>query len=269
MKKVLTGIFVLSLLFALTFTALPQRDENTGKIKIGTPDDTGGMIIHYLVNEKGFQDAAIKNDFETYPLKDCCVSASQWALSTDLIDLAVMCPDAAENLLGKDNRFEVFSPVLLNSDVVVVKPGISPQKIGVVQNRGYQLKIVNDKFGPDSVAVPMLQSAIPYAFEKNAVDGVVVDLLKSYSLEGDKLASATKGGDNVTYVLVVRKSFKEDPRFREFITLLQQSANELNQPDILQAEIYKYQQITITKEEVEKWSRFRIRFLFTIPETAG
>ncbi len=255
------------LLLVVSLLNFPQREDNNGKVKIGAPDDTGGMILHYLVNEKGYRGAEVKGSFELYQVKDCCASTSQWALSTNLYDLAVMCPDAAASLLEKDRRFEVVGPVLVNSDIVVVRSGIEPKKIGISQNRSHQEQITTGVFGPGVAAVSMLPSAIPYAYEKKAVDGVVVDALRGFTMAGEKIPAPAAAGGHVTYVLVVNKSFKEDPRYHEFIRLFQAAAEELNNPDVLVEEIKKYKNIDLAGEEVEEWNRLGIRHVFITPGT--
>ncbi len=213
MRNYLVIAAALLLFMAGCFT-LPHPEKDNGKVKIGTPDDTGGMIIHYLVNTKGYGGTTIQQDFAMYPVKDCCASTAQWALSTNQYDLAIMCPDAAASLIEKDGRFEIVTPSLVNSDIVVTKAGQAPKKIGIAQNRNHQVKIVADLFGEDCVTAPMLLAAIPYAYEKNAVDGVVVDALRGFTMNGDKLPATTGELDeHVTYVLVVNKSFKPDPRY--------------------------------------------------------
>ncbi|NLI11788.1 MAG: hypothetical protein GX425_04000 [Peptococcaceae bacterium] len=269
MKKVFAVLVASVLLFLVAFSAFPQREENNGKVKIGAPDDTGGMIIHYLINKKGYGDAETQGDFEIYTVKDCCASTSQWALSSDLLDLAVMCPDAAASLLEKDGRFEIVSPCLVNSDIVVVRPGVVPQKIGVAQNRSHQEQIAAGVFGPDVATAPMLPAAIPYAYEKNAVDGVVVDALRGFTMAGEKIPAPAVPDGHITYVLVVNKSFKKDPRYHEFISLFQVSVEELNKPDALLEEIMKYKNIEFTREEVEQWNRLGIRHVFTTPGIRG
>lgn len=268
MKKALVALAAAVLLF-LAGSAFPQREEDNGKVKIGAPDDTGGMIIHYLEQVKGYQDAETQHDFEMYPVKDCCASTSQWALSSDLLDLAVMCPDAAASLLEKDDRFEIVSPCLVNSDIVVVRPGVVPQKIGVAQSRSHQEQIAAGIFGWECATAPMLPAAIPYAYEKKAVDGVVVDALRGFTMSGEKIAAPAGPAGHVTYVLVVSKSFKEDPRYDQFLRLFQESVEELNDPDVLIEEIRRYKDIELTREEVEQWNRLGIRHVFTTPGTRG
>lgn len=268
MKNLFTAAAVLVLL-VVCFVSLPQPEKDHGKVKIGAPDDTGGMIIHYLVNEKGYDGVEVQQEFELYPVKDCCASTAQWALSTNQYDLAVMCPDAAASLLEKDDCFEIVSPYLVNSDIVIIKSGVTPQKIGVSQNRSHQVQIVAELFGEACTTSTMLPAGLPYAYEKNAVDGVVVDALKGFNMTGDKLPATNGESDHITYVLVVNKDFKTDPRYQVFLRLFEESVDELNKPEILAEEICKYKNIDIPREEVNQWNRLRIKHVFTTPETHG
>ncbi|KAF1084174.1 hypothetical protein SPSYN_02578 [Sporotomaculum syntrophicum] len=270
MRNYLVLAAVLGLLLMAGNVTLPQPEKDNRLVKIGTPDDTGGLIIHYLVNTKGYAGAMVQQDFTMYPVKDCCASTAQWGLSTNLYDLAIMCPDAAVSLIAKDNRFEIVSPSLVNSDIVVIKSGQAPKKIGVAQNRNHQVKIVADHFAGDCATVPMLPSAIPYAYVKNVVDGVVVDALKGLTMQGTKLPATTnESEEHVTYVLVVNKSFKPDPRYHKFLRLFAESAVELNQPEILATAISNYKNIDFGHEEVNQWNRLRIKHVFTTPGIRG
>ena len=79
----------------------------------------------------------------------------------------------------------------------------------------------------------MLPAAIPYAFEKKAVDAVVVDALRGFTMDGEKIPASTAAGGHVTYVLVVNKSFKSEPRYQQFIDLFKAAVEELNDPAVL------------------------------------
>jgi hypothetical protein len=267
MSKIFAVTVVAAMLLLAACTASPQKEGNNGKVRIGAPDDTGGMIVHYLVNEKGYQEAEVLGDFELYQVKDCCASTSQWALSTNQYEIAVMCPDAAVSLLEKDSRFEIVAPVLINSDIVVARPGTEPQKIGVSQNRSHQEQLATAVFGPGVISAPMLPAAIPYAYEKKAVDAVVVDALRGFTMDGEKIPASTAAGGHVTYVLVVNKSFMSEPRYQQFIDLFKAAVEELNDPAVLIKEIREYKNINLTREEVEQWNRLGIRHVFTTPGT--
>ena len=255
---------IIGLLFAVLTVALlfSGGGKEDSKINIGAPYDSGGMIIHYLITAKKFQVAKVMDDFAMYPINDCCTSTSEWALSTDELDIALLCPDAAKELVEKDRRFEIAGPALVNSDVIVITPGIKPQRVSFSQKRNYQKELVSRKFGPECAAVPMLSAAVPYALGKKAVDGAVVDILKGILLKGEKISSAGKDSDLVTYVLVVRKDFRKDPLYPRFMALLKEAVDELNTPGVLIKEVKEFKKIDLTVPEVEQWGQLKIRYVF-------
>ncbi|MBP2627014.1 MAG: putative rane protein [Firmicutes bacterium] len=264
MKKIVWAILLIGLV--VFFTALP-REKSLNKIRIGAPDDVSGLIVHYLLNSKGLQGETVIQNFTVLGVKDCCGSNTQWALSSEELDIAIMCPDAATMLLEKDSRYVVVSPILANSDVIVVKNGVFPQLVGIAQNRDYQAQLVHDTFGPKCVPVNMHAASLPYAFEKSAVEGVVVDILKSFALQGSKLPSFYRETDRVTAVLVVRKAFMDDVRYKDFLRLYDQGVNELSQPDVMRAELKKFKSIELSEEDMQIWKQLKIKFLFVRPET--
>ncbi|MDD3654895.1 MAG: hypothetical protein PHO01_12100, partial [Desulfotomaculaceae bacterium] len=85
----------------------------------------------------------------------------------------------------------------------------------------------------------------------------------------DKLPATAEAAGHITYVLVINKGFKEDPRYQEFLHLFQESVGDLNNPDILLEAIRKYKNIEFTRKEVELWSRLGIRYVFTAAQTRG
>ncbi|WP_418791800.1 ABC transporter substrate-binding (seleno)protein SaoB [Phosphitispora sp. TUW77] len=255
----LIGLILVAMIYTVWVSG---RGKEGSKINIGASSDSGGMIIHYIVNNKKFLPANVSDNFAMFPVKDCCSSTSEWALSTGDLDIALLCPDAANKLIEKDGRFEVVGPVLVNSDIIVVKQDIKPQKISYSQKRSFQKKLIKEKFGPACDAVPMLPAAVPYAFEKGVVDGAAVDVLKGLLLKGEKNSSAGKTEDLVTYVLVVRKEFKKNSLYRQFMTLLKESVTEMNTAGVLIKEAKVFMNINFTEREAEQWRRLKIRYVF-------
>ncbi len=256
------GLIAACVGIALIVLCAAGEQARSKKIKIGVPDDSAGLLIHYIIHEKQFQGAEVVRQFEMYPIRDCCTTTSEWALSTDALDMAVMCPDAARILLEKDPRYKILGPCLLNSDMIVTKPGIRPKKIAVTRKRGYQEKLVRERFGADTAAIPMLSSAIPFAYEKNAVNGAVIDVLKGLRLDGEKHSVSDGFSDVVTYMLVIRKSFAENPLFNEFMKVYKQSVEELEYPDVLQQALRQYKNRSFSKYEIMQWKQMRVKFVF-------
>jgi hypothetical protein len=238
----------------------PQGHADGGRVRIGCPDDTGGMLVHFAASlaEAGTLD--VRPLLQPYELNDCCSSKSQIALAVEALDMAVLCPSAAADLLAADPRFEVAGPLVVNSDVVVLRPGGPVGRVGVTQNRTYQADVVREVAGAQAQAVPMLTTSLAYAYKIQAVDGVVVDALTCFSLDGEKRSSAGPGGDRVTYVLVVRTTAADDPAVRAAEEALSGAAQALADPTTLRKEVETYAGRAMTGEEVAQWRSLGIGF---------
>jgi hypothetical protein len=200
-------------------------------IRIAAPDDLCGVLARYLVRDKELVNAKIVE--EVLPLMDCCSTTAEWALSADEIDVAWLCPDAAQNLLKKDNRFVIVGPALVNSQTLVIRKGGNPKRIAYSHKREYQKALIKKRFGTDCEAVPVMPTVLPYLYEQGSVDGVVVDVLKRLTLKGDYLSLSGDKTDVITYVLVVSKKFHGSAQFPRFITALKNSTVKLNDIDVL------------------------------------
>jgi hypothetical protein len=210
------------------FLSCTERHEG---IRIAAPDDFCGILAQYLVRDKALVNAKIAE--EVFPLMDCCSTTTEWAMSADEIDVAWLCPDAAQNLLEKDNRFLIIGPALVNSQVLVVRKGANPKRIAYSQKREYQKALIQKRFGADCEAVPVMPTALPYIYEQRSVDGVVVDILAALNLAGDHMRLSGDEGDVITYMLVVSRRFHDSTGFPQFITALKNSTAKLNDIDML------------------------------------
>ena len=263
------ALALLSLVMAAAVGLFSMRGDrrDPSKIQIGAPDDSGGLIIHYILHERGFGAAEVVKGFEAFTIKDCCTSASEWALGTERLDLAVVCPDAAQRLVEKDSRFEIAGPVLFNSDVLVIRPGGKPAKVGIAHRRPYQESLVKKRFPGGCEIVPMLPAGLPYAFERGIVDGVVVDILKAFGIPGERISSSVSGADLVAYVLVARKDFMSSPLCRRFMESYERAVAELGDTGVLARAVEEYREIRWTDREVEEWRALKVRF--ALPLKAG
>ncbi len=186
-------------------------------------------------------------------------------MSSDVLDLAIVCIDAAEKFIEKDPRFEIVGVCVENSDIFVTKSGATPNRIGVTQNRKYQEKLVKERFGGKCEVVPMLGHALPYALENNQVDGVILDVTKGWMLNGVKEETRVNR-DYSTYVLLVRNDFKKTPVYNKFITEYKNSVKELESQDVLLKELKGYVNSSITERGLDEWRRWNINLVPIIPQ---
>ncbi|MGL5507296.1 MAG: ABC transporter substrate-binding (seleno)protein SaoB, partial [Paraclostridium sp.] len=157
-----------------------------------------------------------------------------------------------------DKNFEIVNTLVQNSDVFLLK-NENPKSIGVAQNRNYQIDLVSEYY-KEAKAIPFINSGLAYALEGNKVDGVIVDAIKSLSLQGEKISTSTNK-DYGTYVLVVNKSFKKTDLYKEFISLYNKSVKKLENEKLLKKELERYIGVNLSNEEMGEFKSWKLKFL--------
>lgn len=249
-------------LAAACMPGFPDSREEGAMRYVGVPDGAAGLIARYVLKEKMGRAAIETVPFESYTLYDCCAGATQYALGSGRLDMAIMCPDAAQSLVAKDRRFEIAGPVMMNSDILITRPGDVPgeAEIAVSQKRTVQRQMVSLRFGGRGRPVPMLHSAVPFAYARGLVRAAVVDITKAYSLEGTLGGAAQNGRDFCTYVLVNKKSLRGTERYRRFMEIYGRTVREMDDAAKLLKLLQTYVSANITMGDLEKWKRMNVRF---------
>ena len=229
--------------------------------RVGVPEGAAGLLVAYVLQEKMAVAGLRVVRYEQQTLYDCCAATSQFALSSGHLDLAVMCPDAARALVAKDARFEIVGPVVVNADIFVVRPGDeTPATVGISQKREYQRQMVADRFGPSCRATPMLHAAIPFAYARQEVEAVVVDIVRALSLTGS-LHPGGNGRDLVTAVLVTKKTVQTDEHYQLFLREYHDAVEEMAEPAKLLRLLQTYASEQFSIGDVSVWKRMNVRFI--------
>ena len=234
---------------------------------MGIPDGSAGLLARYVLSEKMGTHAIQTVGFEPYTLYDCCASATQYAMGSGRLDIAIMCTEAARELVARDRRFEIAGPVMMNSDIFITRPNadLHEPAIGVSQKREFQRQMVLKRFGAKSRAVPMLHAAVPFAYARGVVEGAVLDITKAFNLEGEFTSAAANGQDVCTYVMVTKKSLQGSSQYQYFLAVYGQAVLEMNDPNNLLRLLQTYVSADITIGDIEKWTKMNVRF--TCPST--
>lgn len=259
MNKRFLGIVLVGVIaIVVAAFVLPKRAEvsDVQAINIGAPSDTGGIIAVELARTKRVAGRPV----EAYPLKDCCGTKTEYALSVDLLDAAIMCPDAADRLVERDERYAIVGTLVVNSDVIVAREG-AVRTVALSQRRAYQEDVAREAFGTGVVLRPMLTSAIPYAIERGEVDAAVMDVLDARALDQAKSSIAGDGVDIATYTLVVTRELMSDSGYEEFLAALGAMADDLNDPNRLNEAIEARTGSRLSAEEAEAWEVAGTRFV--------
>lgn len=263
MNRLGIGMAACAVLFLSACGPPSSTSADARKWKIAVPDESAGLIVEYLIHEKGVNCTVVTGAIAVYPIKDCCTANMEWALSSGELDMAIMCPDAAARLIQKDARFAILGPCMINSDVIILAPAapITGLRIAVSHRRHFQRQMVYSAFGSGSRPVPMLHAGVAFAYAKGVVDGAVMDALKGFYLKGKMIQPGETGRDWTTYVFVVKKAFQQTPDFKDFMAVLKDAVHELNQPTQLRQALKKYRKTELTDEMAEQWKILNIKFV--------
>ena len=182
----------------------------------------------------------------------------QWSLSSEQMDLAIICKDAAESFVENNKDFQIVAPLVQNSDVFILNND-EPKNIGITQNREYQEELVK-KYYKSSKPVSLIGSSLMYALENNTVEGVVIDGIKSLSIDRTKIQTSSEG-DYDTYVLVVNKNFMKNDLFSKFIELYNDSIEELGSEIVFKEQLEEYIGRSLTDKDMGDIKNWKLKFL--------
>ncbi|WP_031483264.1 ABC transporter substrate-binding (seleno)protein SaoB [Maridesulfovibrio frigidus] len=258
-------LILLGLVVALSVAAaFGSPTESTTDIRIGTPSDTAGLLADLAVEEADIEGLTTVSGIKTFQINDCCTPVAQWAMSSQSVDLALMCPDSAGALVAKDARFNIIGPILYNSEVLVSRLDTKILSVGVAQGRTRLEPILKEALGEEISVSPMLPTSLPYAYKKKVVDAVVVDFFTALNMPGQITRLAQQKNENLSYVLVIRKDLQITPLYSRIIKAFENAATKMSNSTELQAAVLKYKKTTLNDEEVKLWQTLRIRFVSPI-----
>lgn len=170
-----------------------------------------------------------------------------------MLDMAIICKEAADAFMENTEGFEVAFECFKNSDIFITKDN-NPKKIGMVKDRSYQKSLIVKEFGEDVEIVTIIGTGLPYALENGQVDGLIIDYMKSVNIDGRKKSTVIDGEDYTTYVLLVNKEFKKTKEFKRFVKDYNNSLKYLKENDeVLKKQFYKYTKSEMKEGGMDNW----------------
>lgn len=158
----------------------------------------------------------------------------------------------ALHLTNADDRFVIYGPVIMNSEVLAYKGNIENiRRLGISQKREHIKKLTKEKYPQIKEIKEMNPEVLPYSLENNQIDAAVIDITKATLLPKFDFASISKY-DYISYCLIVRKDLIGTDVFNNFLTIYNQAADELNQVERL---------VSGLGMPREFWKQVNIRFL--------
>lgn len=183
-------------------------------------------------------------------------------MSSNSLQVALLCSDAAEEFIKNNEEFEVVGPVVKNSDVLILNES-NPKKIAVSQKRIKDSEIIKKKFKDQVEIVPTLHNILPYVLEKGEVDGVIIDAKNATFLNGYDEGAYEIIGEYISYVMVVNKKFRGSKEFGNFIEIYNDGVDEINNDynKLFHAIKLIYNTGEFSEKEANLWKKWKVEFL--------
>ncbi|MGI5921139.1 MAG: ABC transporter substrate-binding (seleno)protein SaoB [Syntrophomonadaceae bacterium] len=253
-RNLLIGLatFVICVSLGLSMVLSP-RGEMDG-LRIACNDDAAGLLIKYLAGDDSEALEVVNMSYQQ--LHDCCNSQAEMALSAGYFDMAVLCPDSAEKIIASGQPYHILGVVVLNSLVLVTNKDNVPETAAYMNARESQKELLWSNLGSDIVMKPMLPAALPYALERDAVDGIVLDILGALKIGGYRTPLPS---EVPAALLVVHEDLMGSPELASFIKAYNQAAEELNSEELAKA-LAKYLAVENSSREVQVWREMGVQF---------
>lgn len=265
MKKGGKSRFIPALLLAATviMAALVWKHTSAPSHVVGEPlviaygDDIAGIILQKALKDLPAERADIGMD--AINMGDCCGSNAQFALSTGQVDVAVLCPDAMQDLAEAGKKYTVLGELVYDGNVLVTRPD-SPDTlavIGYMNGRDEQRDLLEEVYGQEVDLQPMFASALPYALENKAVDAIMLDA--SLALKLNYPTKSISSGE-VTSVVIVQSDLLSDPRLEELVTACNETVGKLSDEAVLIDMLCEYLETDNQKEVADFWKSVTVQF---------
>ena len=265
MKKGGKSRFLPALLLTATviMAALVWKHTSAPSHVVGEPlviaygDDIAGIILQKALKDLPAERADIGMD--AINMGDCCGSNAQFALSTGQVDVAVLCPDAVQDLAETGKQYTVLGELVYDGNVLVTRPD-SPDTlavIGYMNGRDEQRELLESVYGQEVDLQPMFASALPYALENKAVDAIMLDA--SLALKLNYPTKSISSGE-VTSVVIVQNDLLSDPRLEELVTACNETVGKLSDEAVLIDMLCEYLETDNQKEVADFWKSVTVQF---------
>ena len=252
----LTVIVIAAALAWFIRAGAPSRTQEDPLV-IAYGDDIAGLVVQKALADLPAERADIGLD--TVNMGDCCGSNAQFALSTGEVDVAILCPDAMNDLKEVEDLYIELGQLVYDGNVLVTRPD-SPEDlkvIGYMNGRDEQRVLLEETYGQGVDLQPMFASALPYALENKAVDAIMLDVSLAAKLN---YPTRPISDGVVTTIMIVREALVSDPRLQALIEAYNAAVAELQEEEAVIQMLCDYLETEDTKEVSAFWKTVTVRF---------
>lgn len=245
------NLFLIAIIFFLIVFIIKndtsnKKVEEIPIIRIGAGNDISGLGLHYMDNEYG------SFKIEPYFIQDCWAPISQWALSSNAFDMAIVCKDAAKDFMTAAPEFEIVGPVVMNSDIVVEAEDRSVKIVGITNNKNFHKDFARDLYGKDVIIKEMNPNSLPYAYGNEQIDAMIIDITVYNDENMEGRVRQVSDEDYLTNVLIANSEFTNTKEYRSFVEEYNIIVDRLNQEGLPMK--YIEEKTYLNERSVENWN---------------
>lgn len=254
-QKALLYTAVVIIVIYLGLTGWRESQTEMKGLRIACNHDAAGLLIEYLAG--GGSTTLEVVDMSYQQLQDCCSSQTELALAAGNFDMAVLCPDSADKLIASGQPYQILGTMVVNAKILVTNQDKIPRTVGYMNGRETQKRLVWSNLNDRIVMKPILPAGLSYALERNAVEGIVLDIMDAIKIEGYHTPLPSP---YPTSVLVVHEKLLDRSELARFIQAYNQAVEELNREEVLKSVLAKKAGIGNGNKEVRLWQEMGIQF---------
>lgn len=252
-RRIRSVLVVAAILFVVLYYFFPKDEEReAGTIRVGAGTDITGILLECIVEEaqKDNQENAL---VAKYLFADCCSNAAQWALQAEEIDLGFYCASAAVSMVNKVDDFELYAPIIMNSEVIAILPETEQiEVVGIPRKRVFLGNLALSEYPEIAEIREIDRTYLPHSIKLDEVDGAVFDVADVTKVEDTFAFIPLTDKPYISYCMVIRESLIETEAFNKFLTYYESAIKKLNATE---------EKIRLMQMDADFWEMSRLEFL--------
>lgn len=252
-RRIRAALALLGVIFVVLYFFFPRDEEKeAGTIRVGAGSDITGVLLESIVAEAEKEHAG-DSIVTSYVFVDCCSNTAQWALQAEEIDLGFYCSSAAMSMVNKVDGFELYAPIIMNSEVVATRPGTETlQVIGIPRKRTFLGGLGEAAYAGVKETREIDRTYLLYSLKLEEIDGAVIDVADAAAAAAEFEFCPLTEQPYISYCMVVRTSIAETQAFQDFLRYYERAVEKLNTVE---------ERVRLMKMDEAFWEMSSLQFL--------
>ena len=169
------------------------------------------------------------------------------------VDLGFYCSSAAVAMMNQVDGFELYAPVIMNSEVIATLPETEEiDSVGIPRKRVFLGDLVTKGYPEVSRIREIDRTYIGYSVKLGEVDGAVLDVMDAATTAADFDYRPMTNQPYISYCMVVREDLIGTEIFDDFLRYYESAIEKLNTTE---------EKIRLMKMDEAFWEMSMLEFL--------